>query len=122
MFTKHEHTRLFPVMAMPNISESIGATKGPLSRQQLDAGAAKRDRWATLVAPYFNNPGKSFVTPACLSAYDLNPNLHPYIRSGTKLEAKFAEVSLGQNTSCFLFTRLAHCNVRRCKLSAWSTH
>jgi len=68
MFTKHEHTRLFHVMAMPNTAEGIVATKGPLSRQPLDAGAAKHDRWATLVAPYFNNPGKKFVTPACLSA------------------------------------------------------
>jgi len=122
MFTKHEHTRLFHVMAMRNIAEGIVAKKGPLSRQQLDAGAAKHDRWATLVAPHFNNPGKKFVTPACLSAYDLNPNLHPYIRSGTKLKAKFAGVSLGQTTSCFLFSRLAHCNFRRCQISVWSTH
>jgi len=122
MFTKHEYNRLFHVMAMPNIAEGIVATKGPLSRQKLDAGAAKHDRWATLVAPHFNNPGKKFMTPACLSAYDLNPNLHPYIRSGTKLKAQFAEVSLGQTTSCFIFTRLAHCNLRRCQLSAWSTH
>jgi len=94
MFTKHEQRRLFHVMSMSNIAESIVALRNPLSRQQLDAGVSKHDRWATLVEPEFNNPANKFVTPQCLLAYNLNPNLHPYIRSGLKLKAKFAEVSL----------------------------
>jgi len=43
MFTKHEFTRLFHVMAMPNIAEGIVASRGALSRQQIDAGVAEHD-------------------------------------------------------------------------------
>jgi len=93
-FPKHEFTRLFHVMAMSNIAEGIVASRGALSRQQLDAGVAKHDQWSLLVASAFNNPANEFETTQFLLAYGFNRNLHPFIRSGSKLKAKFAEVSL----------------------------
>jgi len=94
MLTKHECTRLFHVMATANTAEGIVASRGALSRKQLDAGVAKHDQWSLLVASTFNDPTKKFVTPPSLLTYGFNPNLHPFIRSGTKLKVKFAEVSL----------------------------
>jgi len=110
MFTKHEQCRLFYVMSMSNIAESMAALRNPLSRQQLDAGVSKHDRWATLVEPEFNNPANKFVTPQCLPAYNLNPNLHPYIRSGLKLKAKVDKISLGT-------LKIGSPNELRCTLS-----
>jgi len=94
LFTKLKFTRLFQVMVSANIAEGIVASRGALSRQQLDAGVAKHDQWSLLVASTFKDPTKKFVTPPSLLAYGFNPNLHPFIRSGTKLKVKFAEESL----------------------------
>jgi len=94
MFTKHEFNRLFHVMAVSNIAEGIVASRGALSRQQPDAGVAMHDQWSLLVASAFNNPANEFETTQFLLAYGFNRNLHPFIRSGSKLKAKFAEVSL----------------------------
>jgi len=94
MFSKHECTRPFHVMAMSKISGGIFASRGALSRQQLDAGVAKHDQWSLLVASEFNNPANEFETPQSLLAYGFNPNLHPFICSGSKLKAKFSEVSM----------------------------
>jgi len=109
MFTKHKFTRLFHVMAMSNIAEGNVASRGALSRQQLDAGVAKHDQWSLLVASAFNNPANEFETTQSLLAYGFSPNLHPFIRSGSKLKAKFAEVSFDLSKHTQDCTRLHTC-------------
>lgn len=92
-FTKHQVGRLFHVMSMPDIASCVIACRGPLTRQQLDAGHAKRDVWAAVVPEKFTETGNKFAVPDSCSAYEVSPNLHPYLRPGQKLRTKFAEGS-----------------------------
>lgn len=103
-FTKHEFARLFHVMCEPDVASGVVASKGPLTRQQLDSGEARRDVWATVVAPIFNDSLKTFGAsiPECCATYEMNPDVHPHNRDGDKLKSKFAEVSReDQEGVCF---------------------
>ncbi|KAK1867513.1 hypothetical protein I4F81_010020 [Pyropia yezoensis] len=63
-FIKHVFAQLFPVMYEADAAEAVVASKGPRVRQQLDAGEAKRDVGATVVALTFNDPQKALPVPA----------------------------------------------------------
>jgi len=83
-------------MATANIA--VVVSRGALSLQQLDAGVPKHDQWSLFVASTFNDPTEKFVTPPSFLAYGFNPNLHPFIRSGTKLKVKLSGLSLDLST------------------------
>lgn len=42
-------------MCQPGVAAGVYASRGPLTRQQLDARVARRNVWDTVVAPEFNN-------------------------------------------------------------------
>lgn len=75
-------------------AEAVVASKGPRVRQQLDAGEAKRDVGATVVALTFNDPQKALPVPADCMHRKLKSNMHPTYRVGDKLSAKFSKASL----------------------------
>lgn len=108
-FTKHEFARVFLVMCEPDVAAEVVASKGPLTRQQLDYGTASRDVWGAIAAPTFNDYDKHFrvsIPPSC-TAYELNPDLHPHLRDGATLKTKFAEVSHGPHLVTFFLCMLA---------------
>lgn len=92
-FTKHQFGRLFDVMSMPDIASSIIACRGPLTWQQIHAGHAKHDVRGTVVPVKFNDTSNKFAKPDSYSAYEVSPNLHPFLRPGQKLRTQFAEGS-----------------------------
>lgn len=63
-FTKHEFSQLFHVMCQPGVAAGVVASRGPLTRQQIDAQVAKRDAWDTVRAPEFNDYIEVFDSPA----------------------------------------------------------
>lgn len=75
------------------MAAAVVASKGHHIRQQLDAGGAKRDAWATVVAPIFNDEEKTFPLLTEGLHLELNPDLHPNYQLGDKLSSKFSEVS-----------------------------
>lgn len=80
-------------MCQPGVAAGVYASRGPLTRQQLDARVAWRNVWATMVAPEFNDYIEMFNPPAECKDLEMNPNLHPHARLGSRLKSKFAEVS-----------------------------
>lgn len=92
-FTKHELARLFHVMCQRGVAASVVASRGLLTRQQLEARVAKQDVWDTVVAPEFNDFIEMFTPRAECKHFEMNPNLHSHGRSGSKLKSKFTEIS-----------------------------
>ena len=88
-FTKHEFARLCKVLASPEWTVALQRTVNPAAtREELDAGI--EDAWSKEIEDTFNNPefrpeGYRIVE----GLEDVDPNLHPFERSGSLLKNRF---------------------------------
>jgi len=89
--TKHEVARLCHVMAKGEVAAGVVVSRGPMSRMQQDARSRRGAVWVDVVAPAFNC-SETFDVPATCKDMEHNPNVHPIVRTGERLQAKWTEV------------------------------
>ena len=88
MFTKHKHSRLFHVVALPAVATLVIAIRGPPNRQEKDALEDKVGVRAASVSDSINQDEK-YDVPAVFANLGLDPSVHPHQRAGDKLQAEF---------------------------------
>lgn len=114
-FTKHEKIRLGHVMCLGEVASGVVVSRGPMSRAQQDARTSRGAVWVALVAPVFNGEDVFTVPDECGDC-GIDPNIHPHVRTGVTLQAKWAEV-------CFvllaLVLRLTCCWIFMCRAQHW---
>ncbi|KAK1862615.1 hypothetical protein I4F81_005183 [Pyropia yezoensis] len=91
-------------MCEPDVASGVVASKGPLTRQQLDSGEARRDVWATVVAPIFNDSLKTFGAsiPECCATYEMNPDIN------AKMHLPMKNFTASGNNDATVFNKFSH--------------
>lgn len=90
-FTKNEKLRLAHVFCDGDVASGVAVSRGTMTRPQKDARTSRLAVWVVLVADIFNS-NKEFVIPDACADGGIDPNMHPYERTGELLKAKWAEV------------------------------
>lgn len=90
-FSKHENARLAHVLCTGEVAAGVVVSRGPMSRRQQDARARRGSVWVVVVAEMFNGTDR-FSIPADCADGGLDPNVHPHVRTGLFLKAKWSEV------------------------------
>jgi len=91
-FSKHEKARLAHVLCTGEVAAGVVVSRGPMSRRQQDVRANRAEVWVVVVAEMFNGADR-FSPPQECADGGLDPNVHPHVRSGIFLKAKWSEVS-----------------------------
>lgn len=92
-FSKHERARLTHVLCEGEVAAGVVVSRGPMSRQQQDSRARRSDVWVVVIAELFNS-SQLFAVPRECSDGGIDPNNHPFTRTGLFLRAKWTEVGL----------------------------
>lgn len=116
-FSKHEKVRLAHVMCTGEVAAGVVVSRGPMSRRQQDARASRDAVWVVVVAEMFNSTDRFTVPDECIDA-ELDPNIHPHVRTGTLLKAKWSEVRCASYASLLYSV----CNNQNSTASHHSTH
>lgn len=90
-FSKHEKVPLAKVLCTGEVAAGVVVSCGPMTRRQQDARANRDAVWVLVVAEMFHSADRFTVPDECADA-ELDPILHPHVRTGTYLNAKWSEV------------------------------
>jgi len=92
-FSKHERARLTHVLCEGEVAAGVVVSRGPMSRQQQESRARRSYVWVVVIAELFNS-SQLFAVPRECSDGGIDPNNHPFTRTGLFLRAKWTEVGL----------------------------
>lgn len=106
-FSKHEKVRLAHVLCSGEVAAGVVVSRGPMSRRQQDARVSRDRVWVVVVEEMFNSADQFTEPTECVDC-ELEPNVHPHVRTGLLLKAKWSEVRCASYASFHIF----HCLVR----------
>jgi len=92
-FSKHERARLTHVLSEGEVAAGVIFSRRPMSRHQQDSKAHRSDVWVVVIAELFNI-SQSFAVPRECADGGIDPNNHPFTRTGLFLRAKWTEVGI----------------------------
>jgi len=92
-FSKNERARLTHVLCDGEVAAGVVVSRGPMSRQHQDSRARRSDVWVVVIAELFNS-SQLFDVPRECSDGGIDPNNHPFTRTGLFLRATWTEVGL----------------------------
>jgi len=90
-FSKHERAQLTHVLCEGEVAAGVVVSRGPMSRQQQDSRARRSDVWVVVIAELFNS-SQLFAVPGECAEGGIDPNNHPFTRTGLLLQAMWTEV------------------------------
>lgn len=103
--SKHEKVRLAHVLCSEDVAAGVVVSRGPMSRRQQVARVSRDRVWVVVVTEMFNSADRYTVPTECADC-ELEPNVHPHVRSGLFLKAKWSQVRCASYASFHIFHSL----------------